>query len=229
MRSFLYFVLRKLRHWILIVDIDPVWFGANKQFNRNNEFMNRQTNRVLLHSTQSSSDLTDNKSNQLFFLNSIDLFSLRLLYVRERIFFYILWNKTNQWTQLLIILTDLLLQHFSRKEKRLILTKIPFFSSKKVSVFRLFSFFKLWCWLFRSDGRSSRHQSHFGNTLWRGRGLLVTSSPLWLENEVLLSQNSSCFSENGYLLLFASSTSSAHDFQNKSVNSMLVLDHIFGE
>lgn len=49
--------------------------------------MNRQTNRVLLHSTQSSSDLTDNKSNQLFFLNSIDLFSLRLLYVRERIFF----------------------------------------------------------------------------------------------------------------------------------------------
>lgn len=42
---------------------------------------------MLLHSTQSSSDLTDNKSNQLFFFKSIDLFSLRLLYVRERIFF----------------------------------------------------------------------------------------------------------------------------------------------
>lgn len=57
--------------------------------------MNRQTNRVLLHSTQSSSDLTDNKSNQLFFFNSIDLFSLRLLYVRERIFFlYIMEQKS---------------------------------------------------------------------------------------------------------------------------------------
>lgn len=54
--------------------------------------MNRQTNRVLLHSTQSSSNLTDNKSNQLFFLNSIDLFSLRLLYVRERIFFFIYYG-----------------------------------------------------------------------------------------------------------------------------------------
>lgn len=61
--------------------------------------MNRQTNRVLLHSTQSSSDLTDNKSNQLFFLNSIDLFSLRLLYVRERIFFYIYYG-TKQISEL---------------------------------------------------------------------------------------------------------------------------------
>lgn len=58
--------------------------------------MNRQTNRVLLHSTQSSSDLTDNKSNQLFFLNSIDLFSLRLLYVRERIFFFIYIMEQNK-------------------------------------------------------------------------------------------------------------------------------------
>lgn len=88
MRSCFYFVLRKLRHWILIVNIDPVWFGANKQFNRNNEFTNRQTNRVLLHSTQSSSNLTHNKSNQLFFLKSIDLFSLRLLSFRKMIFFF---------------------------------------------------------------------------------------------------------------------------------------------
>lgn len=53
--------------------------------------MNRQTNRVLLHSTQSSSDLTDNKSNQLVFLTLLICF-LFGCFTSEKGFFFIYYG-----------------------------------------------------------------------------------------------------------------------------------------